>query len=601
MDIITNNTKVFFPFVPSTMTTFVLPRQARRAQPKPHFLHTLFLSFLFLLPSSTNAREADERSRFLYAGDHSAQGIILEYQLHMAPSADYSGDEREEAAKRPPGAESEVEATKHVKPYFLVDGYDGMRVVEFYSPWCGHCQKFKPRYISLAKEVKSRTLDHEVEVEFHAVSCSAHHWVCKDNGIKGYPTVRTYRAGSKEGTKLERFTAETIADALGLPLTKGVGAVGTAQAGDKVKLESASVIEYADPLSQRASIDILGATRDIHKRTRIDVYNDAALSFTHALKSGVFPHNAPGITTHEGIAGLLPAQKDAFAEWIDLLYWTLPPTWKLHTLINDIRTNMEEALSSHDNLSRIVENHHEVVNDNSDKWSDACSKGRDGAGYTCGLWSLFHIMSVGVSERHSAVLGARDRVSTQHAAETLRDYITNFFGCTVCQRNFLTMYNECGYNHCNRFKPRERNPPQESWEEFALWVWEMHNGVNEQLLNEDFQRKHGRMATEMELESVRWPSRTSCGPCYGKDHQWDREKVTSYLKMEYWPGGVQNFRFVVLDKSRKTAKDDTFRRDGAYKIIVPLVSVLLSVSAWAWKRFRLATTGRHKKFENDFV
>ena len=57
--------------------------------------YILFLS-LFLKP--TQAREADDRSRFLYADDPDAI-VILEYQLHNAPSRDYTGDEQKKAAK----------------------------------------------------------------------------------------------------------------------------------------------------------------------------------------------------------------------------------------------------------------------------------------------------------------------------------------------------------------------------------------------------------------------------------------------------------------------------------------------------------------------
>jgi hypothetical protein len=88
---------------------------------------------LYFSLSLTQAREADERPRFLYADDPLAL-IVLEYQLHNAPSKDYSGDERKEASKRQPGAEYDEE--RHIKPYIL-NAENGPRVVQFYSPWSG--------------------------------------------------------------------------------------------------------------------------------------------------------------------------------------------------------------------------------------------------------------------------------------------------------------------------------------------------------------------------------------------------------------------------------------------------------------------------------
>ncbi len=94
----------------------------------------LFYILFFIFASPIRGREADDRSRFLYADDPLAD-IINEYQLHNAPSEDYSGDERKAASKRQPGAEYDEE--KHIKPYILKADNNGPRIVQFYSPWSG--------------------------------------------------------------------------------------------------------------------------------------------------------------------------------------------------------------------------------------------------------------------------------------------------------------------------------------------------------------------------------------------------------------------------------------------------------------------------------
>lgn len=94
----------------------------------------LLIFILLLTFGTTQGREADERSRFLYAEDPGAT-VILEYQLHNAPSKDYSGDERKRASKEQPGSEYDEE--RHIRPYFLQPNDNGPRVVQYYSPWCG--------------------------------------------------------------------------------------------------------------------------------------------------------------------------------------------------------------------------------------------------------------------------------------------------------------------------------------------------------------------------------------------------------------------------------------------------------------------------------
>ena len=95
-------------------------------------LHQL-ICILLLSFGTTQGREADDRSRFLYAEDPGAT-VILEYQLHNAPSEDYSGDERKRASKEQPGSEYDEE--RHIRPFFLRPD-NGPRVVQYYSPWCG--------------------------------------------------------------------------------------------------------------------------------------------------------------------------------------------------------------------------------------------------------------------------------------------------------------------------------------------------------------------------------------------------------------------------------------------------------------------------------
>ncbi len=38
--------------------------------------------------------------------------------------------------------------------HFPKKGADNIWMVEFYAPWCGHCQNLKPAYIEAAKKAK---------------------------------------------------------------------------------------------------------------------------------------------------------------------------------------------------------------------------------------------------------------------------------------------------------------------------------------------------------------------------------------------------------------------------------------------------------------
>ena len=96
--------------------------------------HYSFLSCaLLLLLIICQAREADDRSRFLYVDGPGAEAI-LEYQLHNAPSTDYFAYEMGRSPKEQQHSEHDEE--HHIRPYFL-NPENGPRVVQYYSPWCG--------------------------------------------------------------------------------------------------------------------------------------------------------------------------------------------------------------------------------------------------------------------------------------------------------------------------------------------------------------------------------------------------------------------------------------------------------------------------------
>ena len=492
-------------------------------------MYHLLLLLAVVSLTIVQCREADDRSRFLYADDPTATDII-EYQLHNAPSRDYSGDERREASKNQPGSEYDEE--RHIKPYFLT-GENGPRLVQFYSPWCGHCQSFKSKYIALYKEVNRRLVDEQIEVNFYAVSCSVHHWVCMQNNIKGFPTILAFKENSVDPVQLKEVTADNIAVAVGVDIKSSLR--DAMQNGIDSDIEGEEDSEEED----FRTIDILGATLDGMSRTREAVYRDAALSFTYALKTEIFANR-------DGSGVLDTNQRDAFAEWIDLLYWSLPPTWILHTLINDIRVNLDSVLVSENTMQLMVQKHDDVVNGMHTTWSEQCSKGVEGAGYLCGMWSLFHIISIGVMERHRAVLGARDQIRTENVALTLRNYIEHFVSCEECRHYFVEMFDSCGFNHCRRLKQPQKLPAPESWQEFSLWLWEVHNHINVKLVEAKLKASN-MVASSDELNAALWPSSEQCPQCK-IGNKWDTTAVIAHLKKEFWPKGVQNFRFVVLKK-----------------------------------------------------
>ncbi|KAL9935477.1 hypothetical protein V8E36_005825 [Tilletia maclaganii] len=74
--------------------------------------------------------------------------------------------------------------------------HSGAWLVEFYSPFCHHCQKFAPTWEDAAK--MSAHLQDSSNFHMARVDCVAQADLCKDEKVQWLPTVRLYHDGKKQ-------------------------------------------------------------------------------------------------------------------------------------------------------------------------------------------------------------------------------------------------------------------------------------------------------------------------------------------------------------------------------------------------------------------
>ncbi|KAH0283404.1 putative disulfide isomerase [Aureobasidium namibiae CBS 147.97] len=92
----------------------------------------------------------------------------------------------------------------------LIANSNHTSIVEFYAPWCGHCQSLKPAYEKAAK-----SLDGVAKVA--AVNCDEEEnkAFCGSMDVKGFPTLKIVRPGKKAGRP-------TVEDYQGPRTAKGI-------------------------------------------------------------------------------------------------------------------------------------------------------------------------------------------------------------------------------------------------------------------------------------------------------------------------------------------------------------------------------------------
>jgi len=766
-------------------------------------VQSIFLLFLIgcdLTTRSQSTREINPHPKFLYApfthpdidapypttllhhdGDDVFSAIpldtiLIDYEIHLAPSGDFTGKTQEEHAKYAPGENDEE---RHVRPAFLHQGpaavihphhrryhpywssssendevkehdeeketynHNTNRVVQFYNPWSGSSQQYVKSYIQLALEINVPLVQHLDEdsthlIKFYAISCSAHHWVCKDNDIQSYPTLFAFPKDSTESIVLDwkTLTVDELRDVFDLPTPALVQEENETKQGEQEEnlnqdevtngptLESeafstssspsptmppttttstekdASIYNIAEVnIDTFASVDILGASEFVYQRVKRETYSDAITSLTYALEYDIFPCTSQEPTSYRSLSS---EQQEAFVEWIDLLYWALPSNWKLQTLIHDIRSNIDNIVESRDALIQLVYLHHDVVHEghvvqhnthaaeqkelkpksgsiikaHQYQWSPACTQSNKGRqiysssstapnGYTCGMWNLVHILSTGIAERHSAILGARDRATVVHSIHTIAQYLHHFTSTLGMQfslekgskkddsksnitsssilflKEQLLKCAQQPYHYCPHLYKKtpsisstraktsneilKQKQIQEKWkyQQMVIYLWEVHNQYNVHVWKHLIQKQKGYIPHNPEEErEVMWPQKELCYECQMESRSWkqqyvgsnrggwDVEQVFDFLKTEYWPNGVHNFRYVVLEKRNNVQtlpKPPLFHlflwewntRSKLIRIMGVLMSAIFILSRW--KQFQMRRTGRHKKFETESV
>jgi hypothetical protein len=410
-----------------------------------------------------------------------------------------------------------------------------------------------------------------VDIDFYAVSCTANPDVCKAEDLHAFPLIKLYGAGNGTGTQVAAWQAHcfTALKVFGVDLP------------DELDHQPDVTMPVV-----RGRVD--ETVKHVHDtRTQKQIYDDAFLSFDFAMRNSIYMSNGP----------LSNASASAFEKWIELLANTLPPTWKLHNALDSISKHLEEVIQNESRLVAIEDEHGPTTK----KWSPGCP-----AGYTCGLWELFHIMSIGMVEWNKMSFSESAVFTAEATADTLHDYITEFFACEVCRRHFVTDFDACKHDRCDRLGSSTTD--LEEWKQLPLWLWEVHNDVRVRLLHEKAEREN-RMASKADEIAALWPSRDDCPACWLTDGSWDDEVVYKYLHVTYWIEDAVSASYrtdlqlrnrMELEKLRGDNDDD----DENAKPFLPFFvfqfgigAFILFVVACIQKKVERERTGRHKKID----
>jgi thiol-disulfide isomerase/thioredoxin len=463
-----------------------------RTSQSQRWFATALLLFLILVPAVVpdNQDQLEER-QYLY--DQHA-GVVIEYM----PSAD---------VKNP------------LRPDFLYSPNNGPRIVEFYAPWCPHCQDFRNHFVQFAKQMRRAAILVGVDdLEVHAISCEVHRTICKDWEIVGFPQLRLFRAGETNYTKAiyYKINPNQVMRNLGIKAEVGNKPQWKPSLDEKFAQKNA---DEKTAKKDAKNANLRKRAPPAYKRTQEDLYKDAHLSFHFALRNGIYMVNGP----------LSIKARHAFEDWLNLLHRVFPTTSNMNLLVSALLGDFENVVQGEERLLQVVSKFPAPTK----RWTEACRHGRPGAGYTCGLWDLFHVITIAVTEWNQlSLVDTSMAIGVEDVAVTIRNYVENFFGCEVCRENFLAGFDSCAHNRCQRLNNNGTSVVE--WKELPMWLFETHNSVNVRLLKEKAEREELPTPTAQDEINKQWPARDVCPDCWRGDGGWVENRVFEHLKIEYW-------------------------------------------------------------------
>ena len=143
-------------------------------------------------------------------------------------------------------------------------------------------------------------------------------------------------------------------------------------------------------------------------------------------------------------------------------------------------------------------------------WKSCAGSSPHLRGYSCGLWSLMHTLTILTLPSFSSHPSRPTylQTSSREALNILVSFVRNFFSCEECRNHFSKMANTL-----------TATPVISSNGDAVLWMWEAHNIVS--------RRVKDASSSDPYYPKVLFPSRSLCPYCYirvGKRREGEEEE-----------------------------------------------------------------------------
>ncbi|GIX82821.1 protein disulfide-isomerase A6 homolog [Caerostris darwini] len=153
-----------------------------------------------------------------FSGPRTAQGMVdelfkeLKNQVQAKLSGKKSSSSDSKSSHKEGDPKDVIELTDSNFDETVLESND-MWLVEFYAPWCGHCQRLAPEWAEAATELKGK-------VKLGALDATQHTIMSNKYNVRGFPTIKFFPRGNKDGGAEEYEGGRTAREIVSWALEK---------------------------------------------------------------------------------------------------------------------------------------------------------------------------------------------------------------------------------------------------------------------------------------------------------------------------------------------------------------------------------------------
>lgn len=201
----------------------------------------------------------------------------------------------------------------------------------------------------------------------------------------------------------------------------------------------------------------------------------------------------------------------ALRNFLDVIIKYFPMGRKGKLFMEELRTKTNAHFITGAEIQEYLkpsDNEDEGIFSSPQQWLGCSGSSPKYRGYPCGMWKMFHYLTVNAADLNSANPDANPR----EVLEAMLGYVKNFFGCADCSKHFQEMAVKNDMKSVSELNSS------------VIWLWIAHNEVNKRL--------GGDQTEDPEHPKMQFPSRDSCPKCR-EGEKWNFHEVLQFLRRMY--------------------------------------------------------------------